>query len=972
MGLLLKEALKCLCGVNRWSYAVFWKIGCRNPTLLVWEECYYEPARLSAFPGISGNEGTELLSKEWEGLGSASEGQPSRPQVDDRVCSLVNKMIINGQVHVVGEGIVGRAAFTGAHLWILPGNCLGVAHPSEVMAEVHHQFLSGMQTIAVIPVLPHGVVQLGSTLTIMEDMEFVDSVKSLFLQLGGVPGALLSDSYMKLDPGKNIGAITSLETHVLSEPARGSSSKMEKFAPLNGDNCNQQIAISRASKIVSHPSHSLSTQAQDNMQANALPSQIPLTMISPVAKSFNVLVQSNIFPSSNADLILRSQLETRALGSQVILSSSDGTLNQQASAYYTRSGPHHKPTGGQSGVTDNGLTFLEQQILSNSGLLEPVNNRSSVSSNISSQIRINGDLPPDSLKDSVVTSLLGGRELPNAGCGLQTLTSVPCRNVDSNSSCTPQEGIGFQFGNSSNTGVVLSSNQANLLNSGEVLPGGSHQGHSTVAVDKRSKAELPARLQGVENDLFQALDLPAVHPEENLSRSGSTPGFLQECLVSGQKHDKKIPTSQGTVFEDVCVQPASGEDLFDILGLDFKSKLACGSWNDCLINGSDASLWSFGTDSSVCITELDAGSNFYSVNDGVSQGGIFSETRSDHLLDAVVSKVHSSANQNSDDNVSCRTTLTKISNSSIPTDSSCSRVGLPDKTKVEMFGLPPTASKSEMVGSSSFKSGCSKDNAEESQVNSMYRSPISLWVEDSRNLKHDNSISTAHSKKPDELVKPNRKRLRPGENPRPRPKDRQMIQDRVKELREIVPNGTKCSIDALLERTIKHMLFLQSVTKHADKLKQTGESKIINKEGGLLLKDNFEGGATWAFEVGSQSMICPIIVEDLNPPRQMLVEMLCEERGLFLEIADIIRGLGLTILKGVMEARNDKVWARFAVEADRDVTRMEIFLSLVSLLEQTVKSGSTAVKGIDNGNIMTCCERVWFLSAMTSMSLRWF
>lgn len=42
--------------------------------------------------------------------------------------------------------------------------------------------------------------------------------------------------------------------------------------------------------------------------------------------------------------------------------------------------------------------------------------------------------------------------------------------------------------------------------------------------------------------------------------------------------------------------------------------------------------------------------------------------------------------------------------------------------------------------------------------------------------------------------------------------------------------------------------------------------------------------------------------------------MLCEEQGFFLEIADLIRGMGLTILKGVMEARNDKIWARFAVE----------------------------------------------------------
>lgn len=47
----------------------------------------------------------------------------------------------------------------------------------------------------------------------------------------------------------------------------------------------------------------------------------------------------------------------------------------------------------------------------------------------------------------------------------------------------------------------------------------------------------------------------------------------------------------------------------------------------------------------------------------------------------------------------------------------------------------------------------------------------------------------------------------------------------------------------------------------------------------MLIKDNYEGGATWAYEVGSQSMVCPIIVEDLNQPRQMLVEVII--RNLF-------------------------------------------------------------------------------------------
>ena len=49
----------------------------------------------------------------------------------------------------------------------------------------------------------------------------------------------------------------------------------------------------------------------------------------------------------------------------------------------------------------------------------------------------------------------------------------------------------------------------------------------------------------------------------------------------------------------------------------------------------------------------------------------------------------------------------------------------------------------------------------------------------------------------------------------------------------------------------------------------------------MVLKDNSSGGsgnnggggATWAFEVSGQTMICPIRVEDLNPPGQMLIEV---------------------------------------------------------------------------------------------------
>ncbi|KAL6634910.1 hypothetical protein ACP70R_027581 [Stipagrostis hirtigluma subsp. patula] len=241
--------------------------------------------------------------------------------------------------------------------------------------------------------------------------------------------------------------------------------------------------------------------------------------------------------------------------------------------------------------------------------------------------------------------------------------------------------------------------------------------------------------------------------------------------------------------------------------------------------------------------------------------------------------------------------------------------------------------------------------------------PVSL-----RTLSMDDccSLNTANSKvsqvkKPDG-AKVIKKRARPGESTRPRPKDRQLIQERVKELREIVPNSAKCSIDALLDRTIKHMLFLQSVTKYAEKIKQADEPKMISNDSCAVLNDNSSGvvlkddagsngGATWAYEVAGQTMVCPIIVEDLAPPGQMLVEMLCEERGFFLEIADTIRGFGLMILKGLMELRDGKIMARFLVEANKNVTRMDIFLSLVQLLQQNSlnRSSDQLAKVINNG-----------------------
>ncbi|CAH8362691.1 unnamed protein product [Eruca vesicaria subsp. sativa] len=196
------------------------------------------------------------------------------------------------------------------------------------------------------------------------------------------------------------------------------------------------------------------------------------------------------------------------------------------------------------------------------------------------------------------------------------------------------------------------------------------------------------------------------------------------------------------------------------------------------------------------------------------------------------------------------------------------------------------------------------------------------------------SSSSDHFQTSLEMPKKNKKRAKPGESSRPRPRDRQLIQDRIKELRELVPNGSKCSIDSLLERTIKHMLFLQNVTKHADKLSKSANTKMQHKETGAQ-------GSSCAVEVGGHLQVCSIIVENLNKHGMVLIEMLCEECSHFLEISNVIRSLDLTILRGITEAQGDKTWICFVVESQSNkvMQRMDILWSLVQIFQPKANNG---------------------------------
>ncbi|KAF7845457.1 transcription factor EMB1444-like isoform X1 [Senna tora] len=185
-----------------------------------------------------------------------------------------------------------------------------------------------------------------------------------------------------------------------------------------------------------------------------------------------------------------------------------------------------------------------------------------------------------------------------------------------------------------------------------------------------------------------------------------------------------------------------------------------------------------------------------------------------------------------------------------------------------------------------------------------------------------------------------KKRGRVGNTEKPRPRDRQLIMDRMKELRELIPDGARCSIDNLLDRTVKHMLYLQNITKQAEKLKQCLLQEVPDCKKQKI--NGSHAGRTCAFDLESEHQVCPLIVEDLGCSGNLLIEMICSEAALFLEIVSVIQRMELTIMKGVLESRSSTYWASFIVEVPRGFHRMDILCPLLHLLQLRTNPNSAS------------------------------
>ncbi|KAJ6809904.1 transcription factor bHLH157-like isoform X1 [Iris pallida] len=812
---------------------------------------------------------------------------------EEQIRASIGKAIT--QVHLVGEGAIGGAALSGKHQWIYSDTCWDGSSPTtpiqnvgtfEGIDERQHQFSAGIKTIVIIPLPSFGVVQFGSAQKNGESLEFIHHVQRLFHQLDTMSGHFLS-----------------------------------------GDSCSAVNICDPSAVLASRPASFKSIDSLHDLISEELLEDVQST-------STTATLWTNLFP-------LESHSEARSLF---------GSINPHSSAV-----PEAVTTEGTSGSFGNPFqnvptirSFSLSHITSQYGasgadphvLLFPDNNKkfsySSSNSFAANLIANNWAMEVDTLPMLDRRNFLGMASHPHSSvphmnplhlsCGETVTACNPCRSQDMihgsgevllgphhSSSLSP-----FQLDGLS-TSSKLSSFASDLLDNFSTVPPDLAPAHSVLSKFKDNHphpSETPPELvikglnEPTEDNLMSVQSEP-------ISCSSPSSNLLAMPAVNSPLADGDQKKGSATV----STQPPFDNDLFEGMELDINPKeLRKECWDDLVMplgNGISSNL---GTSVSDGIPDMDMCSI------AVADKGLFSESSFEQLLEVVVG---GSANLSS-----CTSSMPTNNYSVNSLDlehrlSALARVDYPQVCR-DRASLPELNLQKIMQESSKGSHSCVEKKT-------LKKSHVGSWIDDSCSMNTESAV-TNQGKKPEETAKVARKRARPGESTRPRPKDRQQIQDRVKELREIVPNGSKCSIDSLLDRTIKHMLFLQSVTKYADKLKHTDEPKMIGDVSGVVLRDNSgtgSTGATWAYEVAGQTMVCPILVEDLNPPGLMLVEMLCEDRGFFLEIADIIRGFSLTILKGVMETRETKIWARFLVEANKDVTRMDIFLSLVQLSQQT-------------------------------------
>ncbi|XP_021757209.1 transcription factor LHW-like isoform X3 [Chenopodium quinoa] len=170
----LRQLLKNLCISSQWSYAVFWKLQQVENYKSLQQPC------LSSNPNNSSSQediqsfGYEAINI-CDGVQSLGVGYPIEFAVADMSCCQ----------YLLGEGMVGRVAFAESDFWIYSDDIQSIQLNSNLGAGQYSDdwllpIAAGIKTTLLAPLLPYGVLQLGSFEKVDENLAVCADIRDRF------------------------------------------------------------------------------------------------------------------------------------------------------------------------------------------------------------------------------------------------------------------------------------------------------------------------------------------------------------------------------------------------------------------------------------------------------------------------------------------------------------------------------------------------------------------------------------------------------------------------------------------------------------------------------------------------------------------------------------------------------------------------------------------------------------------------
>ncbi|CAI5478470.1 unnamed protein product [Closterium sp. Yama58-4] len=992
---ILRQTLRSLCSPDGWTYAVFWKLKRRNRMVLTWEDGY---CSMDTPGAIQKDQSADISSIDGNVLGMA-----------------VAKMSYH--IYSFGEGVVGRVAFSGKHQWIFAPRSQGVAgmdsrqgFPSmkgyggctgvdKYPSGWDDQFAAGVKTIAVIAV-PEGVLQLGSSRSMPEDLKFVSHIRSLFAALQTVPGAFLSDLFTenamkaKSFPTPDATALAAAGFPPDIAASLGNLNPQSSFPGVSFPE-----ALNRRSVQPNPQNLQMPAPAPAAAPAAAPPAAPPAPSRPFTGNPLAVSSPSDLFSILGipSDCRADDQSASRFLGSAPLKPPAD--LKQEAAAPLTdyastakrvKVAPERSTTRASVAINQIQLNFFDSD-LPLGGPAPPSHSNTSLPSRLSSPTeasahvlgpsgellgRAEAEAGAGAAKRKAVVDLekelriFHDQFLNDPAPSLANLPSanLPSANLPSASSAAQKPmaasaaaasgvgsaserasarrslgvaggfaGLDEQFlagmtasgmtasgltgGNMTASGMAGNRNGNAAARASQFNTGGDALGSSSAfgGADELAQAlglhftgQLPVDLADLA-DLANLADIGANQVSANgqmgsaMSRGvfdqagavgaasrgadggGSRGGF---SMASGPPQPQKLPHRSG-------VGPAAGSTVgFDELSA---SLSRAGAVN----GGVGAGMGGAGAGMGNSLAEMERMATLEAL---MRTSGLLPRLSLAELQQSQALGTHNSV---------AGAAAAEAANAGMASG-------------VKLGSLPGLQSRASVAGKPAGDGGRGARSVEPSgkgvlKPESVFKA-LPDWSANAgvQELGVPDLCGGAAAGK--EEKKGTKKRGRE-EKPKQRPRDRQLIQDRVKDLRGIVPNSERLSIDGLLERTIQHLVFLREFSAlRAD----------IDKGQAMLAEKSFD-------ECMSD---CPVSVQQLSPT---LVQIKVEWIGstVPIDLADGLRQIGLVVRKSSVKSSGGRVKAHIIAECKQHVERMDIMWHVLQHLKDKLPEMANVFSGTE-------------------------